>query len=81
MKIKIYKNRGFFEIKELHNLKVQYELSVFKNYMLCEYYNESKKLSQCFTLYDEIRNSKLLNRLNFYDRAFKKKEKALNYLK
>jgi len=81
MKIKIYKNREFFEVKELYNLKIQYRLSVFKNYILSEYYNKPKKLSQCFTLYDEIRDSKLLNRLNFYDRAFKKKEKALNYLK
>jgi len=81
MKIKIYKNRRYFEIKELYNLKVQYNLSVFKNYVLCEYYNKSKRLSQCFTLYDEIRDSKPVNRLNFYDRAFKKKEKALNYLK
>ena len=81
MKIKIYKNRRYFEIKELYNLKVQYNLSVFKNYVLCEYYNKSKRLSQCFTLYDETRDSKSINRLNFYDRAFKKKEKALNYLK
>ena len=83
MKIKIYKNRKYFEIKELYNLKTQYILSVFKNYVLCEYYNKSKKLSQCFTLYNETRNSKLVNRLNFYDRGFKKKkkEKVLNYLK
>jgi len=81
MKIKIYPNRRFFEIKELHNLKVQYTLTGFKTYILCEYYNKQKKLSQCFTFYNEIRNNKPVNRLNFYDRAFKKNEKALNYLK
>ena len=82
MKIKIYKNRGYFEIKELCNSKIQYNLCVFIDYILCEYYNKSKRLNQCFTLYNEIGDSKSINKLNFHDRAFNKlKEKTLSYLK